>query len=128
MYAFAKGFVLPSTREPWGLVVNEAMAASLPVIVSNRCGCAEDLVRSESNGFVFDPVNETALTTCLTRMSSLSDEQRSQQGEASLQRIARFSPQNFGEEIAGILRAAKGVTNDHTHPRSDFSEVSRGNA
>ena len=37
-YAFAGCFVLPSKREPWGLVVNEAMAAKLPVVVSDRCG------------------------------------------------------------------------------------------
>ena len=37
-YAHAGCFVLPSTREPWGLVVNEAMAAGLPVLVSERCG------------------------------------------------------------------------------------------
>src|SRR5260370_286081 len=54
-YAFANCFVLPSVREPWGLVVNEAMAAGLPVIVSHRCGCAEDLVIHNRNGYVFDP-------------------------------------------------------------------------
>ena len=45
-FAFASAFVLPSTREPWGLVVNEAMAAALPVFVSNTCGCAENLVQA----------------------------------------------------------------------------------
>ena len=43
-YALAEAFVLPSLKEEWGLVVNEAMACSLPVIVSCTAGCAEDLV------------------------------------------------------------------------------------
>ena len=43
-YALAEAFVLPSLKEEWGLVVNEAMAAGLPVIVSHTAGCAEDLV------------------------------------------------------------------------------------
>jgi glycosyltransferase involved in cell wall biosynthesis len=43
-YALAEAFVLPSLKEEWGLVVNEAMAAGLPVIVSRTAGCAEDLV------------------------------------------------------------------------------------
>ena len=43
-YALAEAFILPSLKEEWGLVVNEAMAAGLPVIVSHTAGCAEDLV------------------------------------------------------------------------------------
>jgi len=44
-YQAASGFVHASTSEQWGLVVNEAMAAGLPVLVSSRCGCAVDLVQ-----------------------------------------------------------------------------------
>ena len=47
-YALAEAFVLPSLKEEWGLVVNEAMAAGLPVIVSRTAGCAEDLVPEAS--------------------------------------------------------------------------------
>src|SRR6266436_7294097 len=43
-YALANAFVHPSTTEQWGLVVNEAIASGLPVLVSRRCGCAGDLV------------------------------------------------------------------------------------
>ena len=43
-YGLARAFVHASTTEQWGLVVNEAMAAGLPVLVSDRCGCAPDLV------------------------------------------------------------------------------------
>jgi glycosyltransferase involved in cell wall biosynthesis len=51
-YAQADVFVLPSRIEPWGLVVNEAMAAGLPVIVTDRVGCAQDLVRDGVSGIV----------------------------------------------------------------------------
>ena len=44
-YGLAKVYVHASTTEQWGLVVNEAMASSLPVLVSERCGCAADLVQ-----------------------------------------------------------------------------------
>ena len=53
-YAFASAFVLPSLREPWGLVVNEAMASALPVIVSRICGAADDVVLDGENGFRFE--------------------------------------------------------------------------
>ena len=47
---------MPAPSEQWGLVVNEAMASGLPVLVSKRCGCAADLVREGVNGFVFRPL------------------------------------------------------------------------
>lgn len=129
VYAFAKAFILPSTREPWGLVVNEAMAASLPVIVSSRCGCAEDLVRHGENGLVFDPANAHELTACLTRIASLPEADRVRQGERSLERIATFSPQHFGEEIAAIADIPKGSKGGRARTHgSEYGEVSRGNA
>jgi glycosyltransferase involved in cell wall biosynthesis len=47
--------VLPSVSEAWGLVVNEAMCCGLPVIVSDRCGCVDDLVVHGQTGFTFNP-------------------------------------------------------------------------
>ncbi|WP_457598127.1 glycosyltransferase family 4 protein [Hydrogenimonas sp.] len=47
--------VIPSLYEPWGLVVNEAMAAGLPVLASDRVGAVGDLVREGETGFIFDP-------------------------------------------------------------------------
>lgn len=52
-YVLADCLVLPSIDEPWGLVVNEALLANIPVVVSDDCGCAIDLVISEKNGFIF---------------------------------------------------------------------------
>lgn len=62
-FAFASAFIMPSSHyEQWGLVVNEAMACSLPVIVSDICGCAPDLVRDGQNGFVYPANNLSRLT------------------------------------------------------------------
>lgn len=52
-YRNASAFILPSTYEPWGLVVNEAMSAGLPVIVSDQVGAAWDLVEHRNTGFIF---------------------------------------------------------------------------
>ncbi len=52
-YAVADVFVLPSRlHETWGLVVNEAMNFGLPIVVSDKVGCAADLVRAGENGYV----------------------------------------------------------------------------
>lgn len=104
-YAYAGCFVLPSTREPWGLVVNEAMAAGLPVIVSDRCGCAADLVHEGQNGFTFDPQDSVALTGHLLALSRMPDSARTAMGERSDAIVRDFSPQGFGEAIASITPA-----------------------
>ena len=101
-YAFAGCFVLPSTREPWGLVVNEAMAAGLPVLVSDRCGCAVDLVQPGRNGFVFPPADGPALTARMRQISSAGATELRAMGAESRQIISRYSPQSLGLEIARI--------------------------
>ncbi len=63
LYACAEVFVITSNShaETWGLTVNEAMAAGLPVFVSSSCGSCEDLVEDGINGRVFDANNTEAL-------------------------------------------------------------------
>src|SRR6184192_1952287 len=100
-YGLAKAFVHASTTEQWGLVVNEAVATELPVIVSNRCGCVPELV--QDNGFTFDPANESELTERLLQMASLSADERRRLGEASYRIAANFAPDRFGE---GLEQAA----------------------
>jgi 1,2-diacylglycerol 3-alpha-glucosyltransferase len=106
-YALANAFVHASTTEQWGLVVNEAIASGLPVIVSDRCGCAPELVNG--NGFTFDPTNEDELTARLLEMASLSDEERKHLGDSSYRIASNFSPERFGEGLEGAASVAMGV-------------------
>lgn len=69
-YGLAGAFIHPSTTEQWGLVVNEAMASGLPVIVSERCGCVADLIVPGVNGFTFDPFDGAELCRLMTLVSS----------------------------------------------------------
>ena len=113
LFAFARCFVLPSIREPWGLVVNEAMAASLPLIVSNRCGCSEDLITDGENGYLFDPEVPSALLDCLLKTASLTPDALHRQGSISAERVAVYSPQNFGHEIARIAEWSAMMSEAH---------------
>jgi glycosyltransferase involved in cell wall biosynthesis len=101
-YALAKAFVHASTTEQWGLVVNEAIASGLPVIVSNRCGCVPELV--QGNGFTFEPTDEHELGSRLLQIASLSDDERRRLGDASYRIAANFAPERFGE---GLEQAAQ---------------------
>lgn len=58
-------FVLPSEDEPWGLIVNEAMCAGLPIAISREVGCARDLLREGENGYGFAAGNVSGLTAAL---------------------------------------------------------------
>jgi glycosyltransferase involved in cell wall biosynthesis len=100
-YGLARAFVHASTTEQWGLVVNEAVASGLPVIVSNRCGCVPELV--QDNGFTFDPANESECAEWLLQMASLSADERRHLGDASYRIAANFAPDRFGE---GLEQAA----------------------
>jgi 1,2-diacylglycerol 3-alpha-glucosyltransferase len=73
-YALAEGFVHASTVEQWGLVVNEAMATGLPVLVSSRCGCVPELVRPGYNGFSFDPLNVSELAEHMVTLHEMGPE------------------------------------------------------
>lgn len=102
-YGLAGAFVHASTIEQWGLVVNEAMASGLPVLVSTPCGCASDLVENGRNGFTFDPLDIDALARLLLNISS-DDCGRVAMGQASREIIGRWTPETFGE---GLVMAAE---------------------
>ena len=104
-YALCDVFVLPSTNEPWGLVVNEVMATGKPVIVSDSVGCAPDLVHGGRNGFVFPTGDVDALTEALARVVGDGAE-AARMGKESRELIERWS---FAEDIAGLRLALRTV-------------------
>jgi 1,2-diacylglycerol 3-alpha-glucosyltransferase len=103
-YGLASAFVHASTTEQWGLVVNEAMAAGLPVILSECCGCAPDLVREGVNGFTFDPYDVDALAGLMHRVAAMTDEQRHAMGRSSRTIIADWGPERFA---GGLMQAVQ---------------------
>ena len=90
--------VLPSKSEPWGLVVNEAMVCGMPVIVSEKCGCAEDLVINHQNGFTFDPDSQQELETAMLFFTQ-HPEKIASTGQESLKLIQPFSSKNVAREM-----------------------------
>jgi glycosyltransferase involved in cell wall biosynthesis len=128
-YALADAFVLPSLWEEWGLVVNEAMASGLPVVVSETAGCAEDLLRAgrpclpdpltikppghwprmdhfiRQNGFVFDPGSVASLANALLTLE-LNPTVRTVMGQHSREVVDQFSCQNFAQNALLAAHAA----------------------
>jgi len=100
-YALASAFVLPSSLEEWGLVVNEAMACSVPVVVSNRVGCAEDLVSHGETGYLFDPDSPDQLANALEKVSQPGAHESL--GTRALIRVQEWGCERFA---SGALEAA----------------------
>ena len=130
-YALADAFILPSTWEEWGLVVNEAMACGLPVVVSETAGCAEDLLepgrlavpiplsaevnqrltrlagRIRQNGFVFNPASAGSLADVLLALEA-TPALRDIMGQASRRIVEKFSCENFARNALLAAQAALG--------------------
>jgi glycosyltransferase involved in cell wall biosynthesis len=68
-YAAADVFALLSEHEPWGVVVNEAAACGLPLLLSGRVGAARDLLVDGENGFRVAAGDAEAAATALRRLA-----------------------------------------------------------
>lgn len=101
-YQAAGAYLLPSLIEQWGLVINEAMSAGLPVVVSDRCGCHNELVQPE-NGFVLGPDDLEAWANAMLQISSVP-ESASKMGDASREIMKEWTTARFA---AGFLAASR---------------------
>jgi glycosyltransferase involved in cell wall biosynthesis len=109
LYALAECLVLPTHSDPWGLVVNEAMACGLPVIVSTVAGCAADLVEDGWNGYVVPPKDVEKLRVAIDSLLRQPEvEQR--MSEHSSERIRNYSPEACADGLAAAaISAAMGA-------------------
>src|SRR5205823_1212632 len=102
-YAAADALVLCSEGETWGLVVNEAMAAGLPAVVTDRVGCADDLVRDGETGYVFPCGAVPALAAILGRCAA-DPPALNRLGKAARGLVADYSVARAAEGALEALR------------------------
>ncbi len=102
-YAIADVLVLPSCSEPWGLVLNEAMASGLPVITSDRVGAAYDLVVEGRTGFFYPAGAITVLSEHMDIMCSgkISPEVWRQEVQ---KHVSGFTPERQAEGFISAFR------------------------
>lgn len=104
-YGLAEAFAHVSSIEQWGLVVNEAMAAGVPVIVSKPCGVARTVLVEGISGFLVDP-NPESIADSLTRLFCMSAEDRALMGQAAAHAIADWGPDRFGSGMTAAVESA----------------------
>ncbi len=107
LYALADALVLPTHSDPWGLVVNEAMACGLPIIVSSVAGCAADLVEDGWNGYVVPPRDAGKLSVAIRSLVG-QPELRKKMSGCSLERIRNYSPDACADGLAAVAMSQAG--------------------
>jgi glycosyltransferase involved in cell wall biosynthesis len=105
-FALAQVFVLPSQHEPWGLIVNEAMASGCAVVVSDDVGAHADLISNGVEGFVYPTGDVDALVGALRQVLS-SPEHAQRMGAAARSRIAHW---DYEADVRGLRQALAAVT------------------
>jgi glycosyltransferase involved in cell wall biosynthesis len=107
-YASADVFVLPSLFEPWGLVVNEAMASGLPCVVSDAVGSSEDLIIAGDTGSVFPSRDVAALAEAVRRLAEDASLRR-RMGVEAQRRMQDWSMSTYAASVERAVTIAKGT-------------------
>jgi glycosyltransferase involved in cell wall biosynthesis len=99
----ADAFILPSFSETWGLVVNEAMAAGLPTLLSNKINAAQSLLIDNVNGYSFDPFDVQDIANALSKYIDLQADTKLAMSARSFELINVMDYENMGDELLKAL-------------------------
>ncbi len=99
----ADAFVLASFAESWGLVVNEAMAAGLPVLLSKKINAAAPLLKEGENGFSFSPYDVDEMAEQILKFINLDQPAKKAMSDRSLEIIGAMNYENMGAELLTVL-------------------------
>ncbi|MDX2111076.1 MAG: glycosyltransferase [Verrucomicrobiota bacterium] len=107
--SMASVFIMPSIyAEQWGLVINEAMAAGVPVIASNICGATHDLIEDGITGFTYEPMDVNTLANIMYKLS-IDEELRIRIAKAGRERVDKYSVENFAIQFSKIITMANDI-------------------
>ena len=108
IYVAADVFALLSEREPWAVVVNEAAACGLPLVLSDRVGAAHDLLRAGENGFLVGAADVDAASAALRTLAA-DPSLRQAFGTRSRELAQDWG---YGPSVAGFLAAVREAVAD----------------
>jgi glycosyltransferase involved in cell wall biosynthesis len=105
-YAAADALVLPSLSEPWGMPLNEAAAAGLPLIATDAVGAAHELIEDGRNGFVVKAGDVDALRGALERLAG-DEALRHSAGERSRELVAQLTPERWADSVTALVESCR---------------------
>lgn len=101
-YAISDVFVFPTLGDPYGLVVDEAMACSLPVVSTSAAGEIRDRIEDGINGYIVPPEDSNALALRMLELAE-NEQLRSEMGRTSSRKIASHTPEKWAEDFEAIV-------------------------
>jgi len=110
LLARAAVFIMPSTKEPWGVALHEAAASRLPLIASRACGATVHLVRDGTNGWTFAPGDVARLTELMTYMHRAPPSHHQAMGKASHLLSAQYTPDQWARQLHDGVTALATLT------------------
>jgi glycosyltransferase involved in cell wall biosynthesis len=99
--------VLPSSFEPWAVVVHEATAAGLLILASDAVGSTPHLVQDCYNGFIFDVGDAEGLSRLMERVGLLSEEKLNRMAAASSSLACQFTPTRWADTLLDFAERAR---------------------
>lgn len=105
LMAEAGAFVLPSHWEPWGVVVQEAAAAGLPLLCSEACGAAVHLLQDGYNGLSFETGNADHLADCMLQLASVDEAEFAAMRQRSYNLSKQFTPMLWAQKLVRDVSA-----------------------
>jgi glycosyltransferase involved in cell wall biosynthesis len=90
--------VFPTQHDGWGMVISEAMASGLPIITTNTCGAACDLIQEGENGYILSPNDREGFVKYMTFFATHPD-MAQKMGQASRRIIENHTPQCGAERL-----------------------------
>jgi len=109
-YAWGDVLLFPTLDDEWGIVVNEAMAAGLPVVGSRYAGAVLELVREGETGWLFDPLDAPAFGAVLRRIASMPRDLFHAMGQRARTAIGSYSYEAAYDRLTGAVQHALAAT------------------
>jgi 1,2-diacylglycerol 3-alpha-glucosyltransferase len=106
-FGLASAFVHVAKHEAWGLVVNEAAASALPLIVARTAGAASQLVRDGETGLLVDGDNDADIARAFTDMTGMSESERVRMASNARALVSQWGPNRFGSELAASINSVQ---------------------
>lgn len=97
-------FILPSTFEPWGVVIHEFAASGFPIITTDKVGSATQFVRNGENGFMVKSGSKSELKEAFRKMMQMDSNQLLKMSERSHELAEEITPAKWSKQLLDLLK------------------------